>query len=496
MRSYFLKYKVISLGQDVPEKLDLKKAGRSDLTGLGFLSKGVVKALLNVLQQPTLSWESIGKIKGVGPSVLNDLKITCFIDNPMIIENITFNKDVPLPSDLQRKIIETISWQTVPRSNRKGRSAHIYLDRPLVVTTNEQTYHIGCIKLKGLGLFSSEASTPPSSAIYDESKTYHLSSDKDGNLGIAAGEKKRMGALSSQRARNEYDITRSALEKGIDVNIPLAAGEYLHPLNGEKIGFVVLGIRSDNDDRFGDLINLEKVSITQHGAEVKLNAALYRLMLKSSQKKDGSSFNDIEIVRFFENQFYLLGQNLKRLQDAGFSRFAAHTGNYQIDSHNVSPVFTDLDSVIHESTHPNSNAFFSRCLGLASMLRGLHEMLTLGAGYVVFMTGKTNPYYSLLNGYADKSGVADSLLREVSENLWAQTIEDVAELSGGEHFLESYNNKRVRFDFILLYYLFDPLTRILKENNIVPPYTEEVLLEQLKRLKTNIADWNNKVNTR
>jgi len=382
--------------------------------------------------------------------------------------------------DLKNAVIDLASWKTRPRAFRAGRSAHLLLQDPFVHQLGMKEVSIRTLRLKGVGNFNDKGKGKPpfvlnflENILPGQGRAgiiVHMATNEKHEIFPELENMRSKGALSASAARKEYEITGEGLKSWVPFNIPICWGSYNDlKFEGEEMGFVVLGLRDRQDRRFGDLTRAEMYE-SEQGPVIHFNDYLHSLL----SVKNGKQATRSDIIVSFQKWGHGLGQALRSFNDAGFLRFAAHSGNYSVDEQSKEIVLTDVDSSVRRSEIDERTIFLSQLFGIVSGIRGIHEIAVNTAfGFIYLQEPVVNPYFPFLKGYFPEY-VPRSMLSEISDIFWQRTKQDM------EDGFENYFANRHSMDILAISQLFGVM-EVAPLEGLQPPYSSRELSRVLER---------------
>ncbi|MCK5107523.1 MAG: hypothetical protein KAQ83_02245 [Nanoarchaeota archaeon] len=410
------------------------------------------------------------------------------------VTNLEFNSDVTMSPELERVIEETLNWEHKPHLLTSGRSAYLLLDELGLGSVGYNGISSSCLKIKGLGNVKEKRGklvieAPGKGDYISGSKGHfrghvvHTGTDAEGNIIPIFDRARIKGGMKVSYARNEYEITKGAIEQGVPMSIPVAWGSFDNNYKGEQLGFVVLGSRDDRDRRMNLILELcENLNSLPEEHQKQVPG-----MLKNLRREQGRS--------------------LRKFHKAGYARHAGHDGNFSYDEKSNEMIILDTDSSIALSSIDLNAVFMTRTLDVMSSLRGIHGAICRGFVHTdLNVDDMRNQYFSFLEGYFCNIGNKGGKLRTITNRLWdeanneyakkgimemnimresisnskgnySKLIKEVAKLEESQ--FRDYIHLRMSFTVFAIDAIFNVMQSELKREGISPPYRRKELQHHL-----------------
>jgi hypothetical protein len=220
------------------------------------------------------------------------------------LEQVSFEGERPVEFFLNKEASEALTQDVIdcmvisftPESRLPGRASgnrSWVVDFKKIFTLANRT--CSSVKLKGVVFDSNKELADYSISPEHPGRTVSLYDVKeDGSISLFPSNDRPTGALLLQNARNEFEMTRLAFERGLPVNLPIGYGMFKGiSFQGNEVGFVILGIQDPYDIRL-DKIFL-KALIDGYARDGDYQRAVYLI------KKTGRVLRQFHDAGFIHN---------------------------------------------------------------------------------------------------------------------------------------------------------------------------------------------------
>jgi len=249
-----------------------------------------------------------------------------------------------LPQDVAN-VITTSFGNAIHAMDSGKRSKIVELDRP--ITINGKTFK--AIKLKGVVFEAGKKlKNYKYGAKHPGRPKFKYFIKEDGTCIEVPSQDMPTGTMFLEDAKNEFEITRKAYDKGLSINLPIGFGEFIGVnFKDRKVGFVMLGIEDSSDLRlynsFTDILKHDYMPYREGKAVdySKLGALLKRF-----------------------------GRELRVFNDSGFIQRYPN-----LDNMSRAWIFQDLDDSVAADTLTEAQMIGYRILDLTSAITFLRRYI-------------------------------------------------------------------------------------------------------------------------
>lgn len=290
---------------------------------------------------------------------------------------------------------DIVSWKQTPTFLRSGRTAWVPTTEINVATT---PLKVKSVKLKGAGYLDEKGVVhQPTTQPYCRMNP-HFGIAKDGSFIPVMSQPVPVGGITLASAKQEYEIAKILLEKGVPTVIPIKVYLYqpthLNFITGDKdrgrLGAVAMGLLDDNHFRTDVLLDFGNLS---KASEVYFDKLREELGIPNSTDS---------VYMMLSRIAFLTGQTLRRFSEAGFYRYSVCLDNLGYSTQDQSVYLIDLDSSLYLQNCSSVAQPLQVTRDATSFLFNLCVYLTK-PGYINnFMPTKfeeVNPFRSFLQGY-------------------------------------------------------------------------------------------------